>query len=369
MFREMTHRNVFIPLKRFAARPGVGFTLVFFFWLVPCWEPPFIPKYLNFARFAGTLIAAGATALEMRRHRASEEADLYKRLGVLLRVLTAGVVAFVLILWFCVVPYRMKDETTVMIPVGFPGPSCCGDQNRQDCIRDKLNASGQAIEECWGEFPVNSVRLGLVASYWWMVSSSGAWVGLCMLLWGKPFRPRLLDVPPRDVLRTVGEAPISGETMTAELVARRELERKRAAGVFDVFLCHNSADKPDVKKIGKQLEERGILPWLDEWELRPGQPWQRLLEQQIGNIKSAAVFVGSAGVGPWQEQELEGFLSEFVSRQTPVIPVLLPDAPKKPKLPIFLRAMTWVDFGVQDPDPLDRLIWGITGKRPERLGE
>jgi hypothetical protein len=143
-----------------------------------------------------------------------------------------------------------------------------------------------------------------------------------------------------------------------------ELARKRAGTQFDVFLCHNGADKPAVKRIATALKEAGILPWLDEWELPPGLPWQPLLETQIGSIKSAAVFVGSAGVGPWQEQELLALLREFVSRKSPVIPVLLEDAPLQPELPIFLRAMTWVDFRSADPDPLKRLIWGITGQRP-----
>ena len=35
------------------------------------------------------------------------------------------------------------------------------------------------------------------------------------------------------------------------------------------------------------------------------------------------------------------------------------------ELPIFLKAMTWVDFRRQEPDPLSRLIWGITGRRPD----
>ncbi|MGH8727331.1 MAG: TIR domain-containing protein [Burkholderiales bacterium] len=153
------------------------------------------------------------------------------------------------------------------------------------------------------------------------------------------------------------------ETTSAETAAKNEIERKRAAGTFDVFLCHNWSDKAAVKKIAKSLKARGILPWLDEWELPPGQPWQPLLEQQIGEIKSAAVFVGKAGIGPWQEQELNGFLREFVARKSPVIPVLLFDAPEKPELPIFLRAMTWVDFRLTDPDPLERLVWGITGRR------
>ena len=143
------------------------------------------------------------------------------------------------------------------------------------------------------------------------------------------------------------------------------LQRKRAAGQFDVFLCHNSADKPAVKRIAQRLKEACILPWLDVWELPPGKPWQPLLEQQIGNIKSAAVCFGSAGIGPWQQQEMYGFLQAFVARNVPVIPLLLPDAPMTPALPIFLRLMTWVDFRKDDPDPLAELIWGITGERPD----
>lgn len=131
---------------------------------------------------------------------------------------------------------------------------------------------------------------------------------------------------------------------------------------FDVFLCHNGEDKPAVKEIGKQLKEHGIIPWLDEWELRPGLPWQPVLEQQIGQIKSAAVFVGQAGIGPWHQMELYAFLSEFARRGCPVIPVLLPDAPTEPHLPLFLHSVTWVDFRKQEPDPIEQLIWGITGK-------
>ena len=98
------------------------------------------------------------------------------------------------------------------------------------------------------------------------------------------------------------------------------------------------------KQIGEQLKLHGILPWLDEWELRPGLPWQPLLEKQIGKIKSAAVFVGKNGRGPWQDAELYAFLRQFAKRECPVIPVILPDGESAPDLPIFLEGMTWVDF-------------------------
>jgi len=143
------------------------------------------------------------------------------------------------------------------------------------------------------------------------------------------------------------------------------LDKKIKSGEYDVFLCHNSEDKKLIKEIGLQLKDQDILPWLDEWELQPGLPWQNLLEQQISRIKSAAVFVGKQGIGPWQEHEMNAFLREFVKRGCPVIPVLLSDATKTPELPIFLNNMTWVDFRNKEHDPIKRLIWGITGKKPK----
>jgi TIR domain len=145
---------------------------------------------------------------------------------------------------------------------------------------------------------------------------------------------------------------------------RQFLSEVRGIRTFDVFLCHNSEDKPVVKEIAQRLKQRGISPWLDEWELPPGRPWQSLLETQIGAIRSAAVFVGRNGIGPWQQQEIDACLREFVRRGCPVIPVLLRDAPAEPVLPLFLKGMTWVDFRKPDPEPLAQLSWGIMGSHP-----
>jgi len=113
---------------------------------------------------------------------------------------------------------------------------------------------------------------------------------------------------------------------------------------FDVFLCYNSADKSEVRKICDALKSLGLNPWLDEEQLRPGLPWQEILETQLGRIRTAAVFVGVSGLGPWQSREMRGFIDEFVRRECPVIPVLLPTAAPEPNLPLLLRQMTWVDF-------------------------
>jgi formylglycine-generating enzyme required for sulfatase activity len=132
---------------------------------------------------------------------------------------------------------------------------------------------------------------------------------------------------------------------------------------FDVFLCHNSADKPEVIKIAEQLKAQGIRYWLDIEGLRPGTDWQEAIENQIAETASAAVFIGKSGLGPWQNREMRAFLHEFVDRDCPVIPTLLKSAPQKPKLPLFLKGLTWVDFRKNNPEPMWQLIFGITGKR------
>jgi hypothetical protein len=80
----------------------------------------------------------------------------------------------------------------------------------------------------------------------------------------------------------------------------RQSFEERPLRAFDIFLCHNSQDKQFVKEIAEQLITRGFRPWLDEWELQPGRRWQKTLENEIDNIRTAAIFVGESGFGPWQ---------------------------------------------------------------------
>jgi DNA-binding winged helix-turn-helix (wHTH) protein len=130
---------------------------------------------------------------------------------------------------------------------------------------------------------------------------------------------------------------------------------------YDVFLCHNSHDKPVVKDIAAQLQQRGLRPWLDEWGLRAGDNWLDVLDQQISQIPVAAVFIGPYGEGPWQTQEWHAFLHRYVEKGCRVIPVILPGYQGPPQLPVFLQAFHCVDFRQTSPTPLDALVRGIHG--------
>ena len=143
-----------------------------------------------------------------------------------------------------------------------------------------------------------------------------------------------------------------------------EKEKTNPCDSFDVFLSHNSQDKPIVRQLAEKLNSRSLRVWFDEEQLVPGRPWQKALETVIETIGSAAVLIGKTGLGPWKEPEMWACLNEFVKRQLPVIPVLLPGAPAIPKLPLFLQAFTWVDLrdGLTDSG-LEKLAWGITGNK------
>ena len=147
---------------------------------------------------------------------------------------------------------------------------------------------------------------------------------------------------------------------------KRIIQGKIENNAFDVFLCHNSRDKSEVKRIGIRLiEEYGLLPWLDEWNFRPGFSWQDILDRQIRLIKTVAVFVGKDGMGPWQHQEAKAFLRRFVRNEYPLIPVFLEDAPpEEPELPDFLDGLQYVDFRQQNSNAMEKLRWGITGEAP-----
>ena len=140
---------------------------------------------------------------------------------------------------------------------------------------------------------------------------------------------------------------------------------------FDVFLSHNSADKPAVEALAQRLLAAGIRPWLDSWNLIPGDPWEEAIEQALDACATCAVFLGPSGSGPWHNEEMRVALDRRARDRTRgfrVIPVLLPGAnPADPNtLPRFLGRMTWVDFrsGLDDAEAFRRLVAGIRGIAP-----
>jgi hypothetical protein len=138
---------------------------------------------------------------------------------------------------------------------------------------------------------------------------------------------------------------------------------------FDVFLAHNSEDKPLVREIAKELKRRNLKPWLDEEQIRAGQIFQVEIQKAIQNSNTAVIFIGKKGLGRWQEKELPALYGQFVQAQniTTVIPVLLPGVDEIPQDLLFLAQHHSVSFtnGIADGYALYLLERGIRDESPE----
>jgi hypothetical protein len=137
---------------------------------------------------------------------------------------------------------------------------------------------------------------------------------------------------------------------------------------FDVFVSHSSVDKPWVRKLIDDLVTHyGVSVWLDENEIRPGDPFADALEKGIEQSRAVALVVSPESMASgWVKEEYYRALSlaQGKDRRLQLIPVLLHTAAP----PGFLGTRNRVDFR----DPSDyatgvwRLAWGITGHKPAR---
>jgi len=180
----------------------------------------------------------------------------------------------------------------------------------------------------------------------------------------------LLDLlaPPTAASESVAEqigadAKTGRKRMTAALV----IKAKEAEGKFDVFLSHNSKDKTEVEKIARKLLSKGLRPWIDKWNLAPGDTISDALEHAIKTIRCAALCFGPADKGNWHILEIRAYIAAWANKKARMIPVILPGASEKPELPLFLEQTLWVDmrdWENKKNDSFDRLCCGIIGRAP-----
>ncbi|WP_017298655.1 toll/interleukin-1 receptor domain-containing protein [Nodosilinea nodulosa] len=134
---------------------------------------------------------------------------------------------------------------------------------------------------------------------------------------------------------------------------------------FDVFLAHNSKDKPLIRQICEELKNRGVKLWLDEERIVPGDRFLDKIQEAISQSKTAIVCIGSEGLGRWQEIETEMLISLCIQQGVKVIPVLLPPIEALPSKPLFLQLFQFVrlEKDSENKRAFDLLELGITGPK------
>jgi len=76
---------------------------------------------------------------------------------------------------------------------------------------------------------------------------------------------------------------------------------------LNVFLCHGSEDKPAIRQLYDKLRDDGVIPWLDEKSILPGQDWDTEIRTAVRSSHAILVCLSSKSVNK------EGYLQREIS--------------------------------------------------------
>lgn len=121
------------------------------------------------------------------------------------------------------------------------------------------------------------------------------------------------------------------------------LKKQFHSSVLQIFLCHSSGDKDNVRQLYKQLSRDGFSPWLDEECLLPGQEWEFEIRKAVRNSKAVLVCLSHSSVTK------EGFVQKEIR-------IALDAADEKPEGAIYIIPLRLEDCLV--PERLEKMALG-----------
>src|SRR5258708_23609908 len=130
---------------------------------------------------------------------------------------------------------------------------------------------------------------------------------------------------------------------------------------FDVFLSHNSNDKPRVLKLAKRLRAAGMQVWFDEWEIKPGDDIYLAIERGLDASRVILLFLSPAALGSgWVALERSTVLFRDPTNEgRRFVPVLLADC----DLPDTLSRYKYIDLRRESSEAFNKLV--IASRRAE----
>src|SRR3954471_9988008 len=123
---------------------------------------------------------------------------------------------------------------------------------------------------------------------------------------------------------------------------------------YDVFLSHNSKDKPRVRKLAEDLRDAGLRVWFDEWVLKPGDDIYLAIERGLEAARAQVLCLSPAALGSdWVALERSTVLfRDPTNAGRRFIPLLLANC----DLPDALRRYKYVDYRRDARAAFDELV-------------
>lgn len=123
---------------------------------------------------------------------------------------------------------------------------------------------------------------------------------------------------------------------------------------YDVFLSHNSQDKPRVRRLAGRLRDAGLRVWLDEWVIKPGDDIYLAIERGLEASRVQVLCLSPAALGSeWVTLERSTVLfRDPTNAGRRFVPLLLADC----RLPDTLRRYRYVDFRQESQEAFEELV-------------
>jgi hypothetical protein len=123
---------------------------------------------------------------------------------------------------------------------------------------------------------------------------------------------------------------------------------------YDVFLSHNTGDKPQVRRLAERLKKAGLRVWFDEWVIRPGDDIYLAIERGLGAARVQVLCLSPAALGSdWVALERSTVLfRDPTNASRRFIPLVLADC----ELPDTLRRYKSVDFREEAEAAFEELL-------------
>jgi WD40 repeat protein len=123
---------------------------------------------------------------------------------------------------------------------------------------------------------------------------------------------------------------------------------------YDVFLSHNQADKPKVRRIAERLKVAGVRVWLDEWIIKPGDIIPLKVDEGLEKSRVLLLCISPVALASgWVALERSTAIHRDPSNEgRRFIPILL----EKCELPDTLRRYKYVDFREETEEAFKELL-------------
>lgn len=109
-----------------------------------------------------------------------------------------------------------------------------------------------------------------------------------------------------------------------------------------IFLSHSSIDKSIVISVALDLEKRGLIPWVDAFDILPGESIVNKINEGLNNCDFVLLFLSKNSIkSNWVLKEWETMMwDEINSGKIKIIPIKLDDC----EIPKILQTKKYIDL-------------------------